>query len=537
VQPSYATNKNVIWSSSDSAVAKVSPIGIVTGVNVGTAEITVTTQDGGKTTTCAVTVIPVAVTGVSLNKRTTTLAIGGQERLTATVQPSNATDTTVIWSSSNSAVASVWTNIVTGVSVGTAEITVTTQDGGKTATCTVTVTPVAVTGVSMMTTATLLVGNQAQFYAAIMPSNATNKPVTWPSSNSAIASVSASGIVRGVGAGTAAITATTQDGGKTATCTVTVADPAPLPTFSVPRSLSTGDYHTLIIMADGNLWGWGDSMRSGTANYTRTPAIVSAANDWKAVAAGTDHSAAIKDDGSLWTWGYNKYGQLGDGTTTDRMTPAQVGSANDWEAVSAGLRTTVALKADGSLWTWGWSGFTQLGNRVTPVQVGTANDWKTVSAGWYAHTLAIKADGSLWAWGYNYYGQLGDGTSTLLNATIADHKRTPVRVGAANDWKAAAGGFDHSVALKADGSLWAWGRNYYGQLGIGSTTGSNDSKNAPVRVGAANDWKAVAAGTGHSLAIKNDGSIWTWGRANDALGVDGHYNRDAPVRVGAGVWY
>jgi alpha-tubulin suppressor-like RCC1 family protein len=136
-------------------------------------------------------------------------------------------------------------------------------------------------------------------------------------------------------------------------------------------------------------------------------------------------------------------------------------------------------------------------------------------------SLAIKADGSLWAWGRNDYGQLGDGTTS--------DRSTPVRVGADKDWMLVAGGLNHSLAIKADGSLWAWGRNDYGQLGDGSTV----QRTAPVRAGAANGWVAVDAGYYHCLAIKADGSLWAWGRNNEGqLGDGTTSDRSTPVRVG-----
>lgn len=167
---------------------------------------------------------PVPVTSVSVSPSSATINIGSTQQLTATVLPANATNKSVTWSSSNTAVATVnASGLVSGVSAGTTNITVTTVDGGKTATSSINVTAVPVTSVSVNpTTATISVGNTQQLTATVLPANATNKSVTWSSNNSAIATVNSSGLVTGVTAGSATITVTTVDGNKTATSSITV---------------------------------------------------------------------------------------------------------------------------------------------------------------------------------------------------------------------------------------------------------------------------------------------------------------------------
>ncbi len=228
VAPKDASNKKVIWKSSDAAIATVDANGKVTGVKAGEATITVTTEDGGKTATCKVTVSnkEVKVTGVKLNKTATSLLVGGNETLVATILPENATNKKVTWKSSNAAVATVdAAGKVTAVKAGEATITVTTDDGGKTATCKVTVSnkEVNVTGVKLnKATLTLIEGASETLTATVAPADATNQKVTWKSSNAAVATVDANGKVTAVKAGEATITVTTEDGGKTATCKVTV---------------------------------------------------------------------------------------------------------------------------------------------------------------------------------------------------------------------------------------------------------------------------------------------------------------------------
>ena len=228
VLPENATNQKVSWKSSDEAVATVDANGKVTGVKAGEATITVTTEDGGKTATCKVTVSDkqVNVTEVKLNKTQTSILVGANETLVATVLPENATNQKVSWKSSNEAVATVDANgKVTGVKAGEATITVTTEDGGMTATCKVYVNTatVAVTGVMLnKTETTILEGSSETLVATVLPENATNRNVSWKSSDEAVATVDANGKVTGVKAGEAVITVTTEDGKKTNTCKVTV---------------------------------------------------------------------------------------------------------------------------------------------------------------------------------------------------------------------------------------------------------------------------------------------------------------------------
>lgn len=178
-------------------------------------------------------------------------------------------------------------------------------------------------------------------------------------------------------------------------------------------------------------------------------------------------------------------------------------------AVAAGGAHTLGLKRDGTLWAWGWNEFGQLGDgtttfRLTPAQVGSEH-WMAAAAG-DLHTVALRSDGTLWAWGLNDDGQLGDGTTT--------QRLTPVQVGTETDWASIAAGTmsGHTVALKADGTLWAWGRNDHGQLGDGTTT----QRLTPARAATVLRWTGAAVGGDHTVAVSSDGTLWTWGW--DAIG-------------------
>ncbi|MGN1195430.1 MAG: Ig-like domain-containing protein, partial [Acutalibacteraceae bacterium] len=219
--PTYATNQNVTWSSSNSAVATVSSSGVVTGKKVGTAVITCKTEDGGYTAKCTVTVI-IATTGVTLDKTRASVYTGKTVTITGTVVPSNATDKTLTWSSSDTSVAKVSsTGVVTGVTGGTCTITCK-NSGGQSAVCKITVLE-KVSGITLnRSSATLYTSQKYTLTATVTPSTATDKSVTWSSSNSKVASVSSSGVVTGVAAGSAVIIAVTVDGGFIAKCSITV---------------------------------------------------------------------------------------------------------------------------------------------------------------------------------------------------------------------------------------------------------------------------------------------------------------------------
>ena len=224
IAPANATNKDVIWASDNTAVATVVN-GVVTAVAEGSANITVTTVDGNFTATCAITINPISVKGIALDKTTLTLKAGQTETLVATITPSDAANQEVIWESDDNEIAVVKNGVVTAMSVGEATITVTTMDGDFTATCVVTVEPTPVTSIVLdQTELTLLVDETATLVATILPEDATDKSVTWASDNEDVATV-VDGIVTAVAAGTATITVTTIDGNLTATCEVTVVTP------------------------------------------------------------------------------------------------------------------------------------------------------------------------------------------------------------------------------------------------------------------------------------------------------------------------
>ena len=180
-----------------------------------------------------------------------------------------------------------------------------------------------------------------------------------------------------------------------------------------------------------------------------------------AIAANGEHSLALLSDGTVWGWGFNRNGELGDGTLTNRAVPVQVKNVSSVVAISPGL----AVKADGTVFQWG-TNLGPSGNEIvvnkTPVQVSELSGVVAVSGG-SASNLALKADGTVWAWGINWVGELGSGVAPQSVALLG--RSTPVAVSGLTDIVAVAIGCGHSLALRRDGTVWAWGANNDGMFG------------------------------------------------------------------------
>ncbi|MES2812342.1 MAG: T9SS type A sorting domain-containing protein [Bacteroidota bacterium] len=301
------------------------------------------------------------------------------------------------------------------------------------------------------------------------------------------------------------------------------------------QSISSGIQHTLGIKTDGTLWAWGknDTGQLGMGDITiRTvPTQVGTASDWKFINSGYGSSFAIKTDGTLWAWGNNEFGKIGDGTQTNKLSPIQIGTDTNWVSVDS-KNHTVAIKTDGTLWTWGVNSSGEMGDgtqsgsvyRLVPGQVGTETDWKDANAG-ANYTIALKANGTIWAWGHGSAGSLGNGGY--------GNSYVPVLSGFDEDWEKISTGNGHTLAIKTDGTLWAWGQRNYGQVGNG-TYSATTGINAPVQIGIAKGWANVSAGTSHSLAVKENGTLWAWGNNSSRQLGDGTTvsYRSAPVQIG-----
>lgn len=298
-------------------------------------------------------------------------------------------------------------------------------------------------------------------------------------------------------------------------------------------SLSAHYGYTMAIKSDGTLWTWGfggqGKLGLGDLDTRSSPVQVGTLTDWARVVTGEQNAAAIKSNGTLWTWGL---GALGLGDTDARSSPTQVGSLGGWQSISLGYYQTLATRTNGTLWAWGINPFGELGfggnfmdSRSSPAQIGSLTTWKSVSAG-NGHSLAAMSDGTFWAWGASSNGQIA------LTMTIPASTSSPVQVGTLADWSTSfACGKYSTHAIKTDGTLWAWGANYYGQLAFSDTF----DRSSPVRVGSLTDWKRIAGGEDFAIAIKTSGTLWGWGNNNQmqlGLGAYGGYH-SSPVQIGS----
>jgi alpha-tubulin suppressor-like RCC1 family protein len=262
------------------------------------------------------------------------------------------------------------------------------------------------------------------------------------------------------------------------------------------------------------------------------------------VAAGDSHGMAVKVNGSLWVWGANTYGQLGTGNTTPVTNPVQVTAITNAVAVAAGglannRAHSLAVRSDGSVWAWGSNASGELGDntttqRLSPVQVSQSTGMTNVVAvaASYSHSLALTSSGTVWAWGDNYYGQLGDGTNT--------NRWMPVQVPGLTGVVAIAAGSYYSsgfsAALKTDGTVWVWGNGSVGEMGDGGTANRNSPGSVPGLTGVS----SIAAGGGHVLAVKTDGAgagtLWAWGDGGLGYRFDGSTaNQSIPIKTFDGV--
>jgi len=292
-------------------------------------------------------------------------------------------------------------------------------------------------------------------------------------------------------------------------------------------------------------WDQRGTMALNSAGYanTRRSSPIQLAGNWTGLSnIGTgsgNKMLATKSDGTLWSWGYNNRGMLGLNDIIGYSSPTQVGTDTTWDKYlnSAGgsMTSTLAAKTDGTLWAWGYNDYGVLGqndrtDRSSPVQIpGTwgISAFTTLTAGQAYNTVIKGTDGTLWSWGYNHAGYLGHNNRTAYSS--------PVQVGTDANWKEVARNYFGTVALKTNGTLWTWGNNPQGQLGQNDRTDRSSPTQIP-----GTTWNTIFSNgsTGQNMgAVKTDGTLWMWGKnSKGGLGVNDNANRSSPTQVPGTTW-
>lgn len=286
-------------------------------------------------------------------------------------------------------------------------------------------------------------------------------------------------------------------------------------------------------------WGAGTNGRLGTNDsITRSsPVQVGSDQTWILTATNQSFTAAIKTNGTLWMWGAGGGGRTGHNDVVARSSPTQVGALTNWSKVVLTADASLAVKTDGTMWSWGVNSNGQLGQndrvaRSSPVQIGADTNWASISAAANNGFFAIKTTGSLWAWGGDVFGNLGLNDDSI-------NRSSPTQIGALTNWASVSSLSEYfSIAVKTDGTLWSWGQNDNGQLGSDIDPATLPSRSSPVQIGALTNWSKSAGSAKSAAAIKTDGTLWTWGlnSSNGQLGLNDIINRSSPAQVGALTW-
>jgi alpha-tubulin suppressor-like RCC1 family protein len=409
--------------------------------------------------------------------------------------------------------------VLAGLTVGTLMACGTTPSNG-------------ITGIGISATQVVLKESENTVLNATVTGTGTfNNAVTWAFENTAHGTLSSSS------GNSITYTAPSNTFGKVVRITATsVENPSQKKTIYLgvhPQkpSIAAGEHHSLALKTDGSILAWGadasGQLGDGGTNADKlTPVLVNGVSGMVAVATGKKHSLGLKlSNGTVLAWGNDASGQLGDGgTNSNQSNPVTV--TTGVVAIAAGFEHSLALKTDGTVLAWGADGSGQLGDGVTltnqssPVAVSGATDIVAIAADG-GHSLALKADGTVLAWGNNGDGQLGDGGAKAFQPT-------PVAVSGATGVVAISAGGSHSLALKSDGTVLAWGNDGDGQLGDDT---AKTNKPTPVAVANASGIVAINAGSYHSFAVKADGTLLAWGDDISGQLGDGGTKTDQPTPV------
>jgi alpha-tubulin suppressor-like RCC1 family protein/uncharacterized protein YjdB len=519
--------RSIIWATSEPATAVVSEAGVVTGVGPGSATITATSEEEGGSVTVSVAV---PVGSVTVSPGELTLLAGETQQLTAIAsdEAGNLLEgRSIAWTTSVPAVATVSaTGVVTAVGTGSATITATSE--GKSGSSTVSVASAPVASVTVSPGELTLLVEASQQLTAIVLDQAGNpllgRAITWETTEPTVATVSATGMVTGVGGGSATIIATSE--GKNGSAAVSVISSV---TFA---SVAAGGAHTCALTTSGAAYCWGRgesgqlgvkvpttrcSTDAGPIPCSMVPLSVAGGLSFTQLAGGGAHTCGLKSDGAAYCWGSNGNGQLGDNSTSDREAPVPVATGLRFASIDAGAQHTCGLTSDGTAYCWGLNNRGQLGDGTTtsssvPVAVAGGRTFQQIVAGGFTgpgvptfgYTCALTSSGEAYCWGDNERGQLGAGATDLTAHPLP----APVSEGLTFAGLSAGLG-RHSCGLTGGGSAYCWGENTFGALGNGSMSDSP----VPVPVSGGLAFAQLIAGgfIGHTCGLTAGGTAYCWG--------------------------
>ena len=302
-----------------------------------------------------------------------------------------------------------------------------------------------------------------------------------------------------------------------------------------------GNHHALMVKTDGTMWGMGrnnygqlglGARANGGNNSAYSSPTQVLGSDWAAASGSYNASLGLKQDGTLWVWGNNNYGALGQNNKTLSSSPLQI-PGTTWSTISTDYDNHMRLlKTDGTAWGIGYNNDGKLGigqpsnnaNRSSPTQIGGESDWTKINGG--GNFMAVRSPGLMFTWGFNREGQLGNNQQS----SGSPFGKQPSPVNIMEDVSDISFGREQAYSVKTNGTMWSWGHNSWGELGLNDKTFRSSPTQIP-----GTTWVQVSSGNNSCYARKSDGTVWSWGRnSSGALGVNNNTKYSSPVQIGTG---